>query len=179
MTWEIESFPDIGGNKNGEFALVGDLPSRVGIPLELAINAPDEVLADLARRGWRLRPALEVSKTTEDYRRYVQAATGEFSVAKSTYVQNNTGWFSDRTECFLAAGRPAVVQDTGWSHHLPTGSGLLSFRDTEEACAAVDELLSRPEAHEAAATELAREHFADDVVLPAFLARATAGPLKR
>ena len=177
MSWQIESFRDIGGNKNGEFALVGNLPGRVGIPLELAINAPDEVLGDLARRGWRLRPALEVSKTTEEYRRYVQGAMGELSVAKSTYVRNNTGWFSDRTECFLAAGRPAVVQDTGWSQHLPTGSGLFSFRDAEEACAAVDELLTRPDAHQSAATELAREHFADDIVLPAFLSRATADPV--
>jgi hypothetical protein len=179
MTWQIQSFADIGGNKNGEFAMVADLPRHVGIPLELAINAPDEVLADLARRGWRLRSALEVSSNVEDYRLYVQGATGELSVAKSTYVRNTTGWFSDRTECFLAAGRPAVVQDTGWSQHLPTGTGLLAFSDTDGACAGVDEVLTHPNAHQAGASELAREHFADDVVLPIFLSQAMANQVAR
>lgn len=179
MTWQIESFADVGGNKEDEFAIVADLPRHVGIPLELAINAPEEVLADLARRGWRLRPALEVSGDAERYRRYLQAATGELSVAKSTYVRNASGWFSDRTECFLAAGRPAVVQDTGWSQHLPSGSGLLAFSDTDAARGAVEALLARPEAHQAAAADLAREHFADDVVLPALLSRAMADPPAR
>ncbi|MBO0728610.1 MAG: hypothetical protein J2P57_05085 [Acidimicrobiaceae bacterium] len=176
MTWQIESFADIGGNKEGEFGLIGDLPGRVGIPLELAINAPDHVLVDLAQRGWRVRSAFEASSDVDVYRRYLQAASGELSVAKSTYVRNRSGWFSDRTECFLAAGRPAVVQDTGWSQHLPTRRGLFAFDDTEGACAAVDELLTRPEAHRTAASELAREYFADDVVLPALLSRAMVDP---
>ncbi|MBO0715114.1 MAG: hypothetical protein J2P59_10180, partial [Acidimicrobiales bacterium] len=176
MTWQIESFADIGGNKEGEFEIIADLPRHVGLPLELAINAPESVLSDLAGRGWRLRPALEVSSDIHQYRRYLQAATGELSVAKSTYVRNRSGWFSDRTECFLASGRPAVVQDTGWSEHLPTGCGLLAFSDTDEARGAVEDLLTRPAAHEAAAAEIAREHFADDVVLPRFLSRAMAGP---
>jgi hypothetical protein len=174
MTWEIESFVDIGGNKDTEFAIVADLPGQVDIPLELAINAPDDVLKDLARRGWRLRPAFEVSSEIGSYRRYLQGATGELSVAKSTYVHNASGWFSDRTECFLAAGRPAVVQDTGWSEHLPTGRGLFGFRTTDGARAGIESLLAHPDAHRQAAAELAREHFADDVVLPALLTQATA-----
>jgi hypothetical protein len=178
MTWVIESFRDIGGNKNSEFSVVSDLPRQVEIPLELAINATDEVLKELARRGWRLRPALEVSRTVTDYRHYLRGATGELSVAKSTYVRTASGWFSDRTACFLAAGRPTVVQDTGWSDHLPTGAGLFAFRDTEEARAGVESLLARPAAHEAAASELAREHFADDVVLPPLLARSMAKPAR-
>jgi hypothetical protein len=176
MTWEIESFVDIGGNKNSEFSIVSDLPRQVEIPLEVAINATDDVWKELTRRGWRLRPALEISSTVADYRHYLQQATGELSVAKSTYVRTASGWFSDRTECFLAAERPAVVQDTGWSAHLPTGAGLFAFRDSEEARAGVESLLSHPAAHRAAAGELAREHFADDVVLPALLARSMANP---
>jgi hypothetical protein len=178
MTWEIESFLDIGGNKNGEFAILADLPRQVGIPLEVAINAPDDVLGQLTRRGWRLRPAMEVSREAGDYRRYLQGASGELSVAKSTYVRTGSGWFSDRTECFLAAGRPAVVQDTGWSAHVPSGTGVIAFRDTEQARAGVESLLARPQAHRAAAREVAREHFADDVVLPLFLERAMVSPTR-
>jgi hypothetical protein len=179
MTWEIESFVDIGGNKNIEFGILADMPDRVPIPLELAINAPDEVLKDLVQRGWRVRPAFDVSSDVGDYRRYLQGATGELSVAKSTYVHSASGWFSDRTECFLAAGRPAVVQDTGWAEHLPTGVGLLGFRDADGACAGIESLLAHPVAHKKAAGELAREYFADDVVLASLITRATTAPSGR
>jgi hypothetical protein len=169
MTWEIESFADVGGNKDVEFPLIADLPRTVGIPLELAINAPASVRADLSRRGWRVRDAFEVSHDAPTYRRYLQEATGELSVAKSTYVRTSSGWFSDRTECYMAAGRPAVVQDTGWSAHLPLNEGLFAFRDSDEARAGIDALLSRPRHHGLAAAEVARAHFADDVVLPSLL----------
>jgi hypothetical protein len=166
MTWEIESFTDIGGNKSSEFAMIADLPGKVGVPLELAINAPDDVLAGLQALGWSVRDAFTVSRDIDVYRDYLAGALGELSVAKSTYVRTQSGWFSDRTECFLALGRPAIVQDTGWSAHIPAGSGLFAFRDADEARAAVELMLADPAAHSRAATELARAHFAHDVVLP-------------
>ena len=180
MTWEIESFLDIGGNKSSEFGLVADLPTRVGVPLELAINAPDAVLDELTARGWHLRDAFAVSHDTNAYRDYLSGALGELSVAKSTYVRTCSGWFSDRSECFLALGRPAIVQDTGWSAHLPSGRGLFAFRTEEQALAAIEALLTDPRGHAGAAAELARAHFASDVVLPPLLERAPSkAPARR
>jgi hypothetical protein len=115
-----------------------------------------------------------VSHSVDAYRDYLAAALGELSVAKSTYVRTASGWFSDRTECFLALGRPAVVQDTGWSSHLPSGLGLFAFRDADEAGAGVDAVLTNPVAHAGAASELARAVFAHDVVLPSLVDRAVS-----
>jgi hypothetical protein len=179
MTWRIESFPGIGGNKEQEFGAVADIPSRVRAPMEIAINGPGEALEEarrvLAAHKWDTADAFAVSRDAESYRRYIHSSLGEFSVAKSTYVRTNSGWFSDRTECYLASGRPAVVQDTGFSRHLPTGEGLLAFTDVDSAVAGIDAVLSDRARHDAAAAELARAHFSDDVVLPPLLERATAG----
>jgi hypothetical protein len=178
MTWEIESFRDIGGNKNAEFGMIADLPKQVDIPLELAINAPPQTLDELRARGWQVRDAFAVSHNTEVYRDYLASAAGEFSVAKSTYVRTASGWFSDRTACFLALGRPAVVEETGWSAHVPVGEGLFAFRDSDEARTAIECLLADPGRHARAATELARAHFAHDVVLPPLVERAVSKPAK-
>jgi hypothetical protein len=151
----------------------------VDVPLELAINAPNETLRGLASLGWSVRDAFTVSRDLDVYRAYLSGVLGELSVAKSTYVRSRSGWFSDRTECFLALGRPAVVQDTGWTEHLPSGHGLFAFRDAEEAKGAVDALLTNPRANARAATELARAHFAHDVVLPPLLERATSAVATR
>ena len=174
MTWEIESFRDIGGNKNSEFGMIADLPQQVDIPLELAVNAPPPTLDELRARGWRVRDAFVVSRNIGAYRDYLASAAGEFSVAKSTYVRTRSGWFSDRTECFLALGRPAIVQETGWSAHVPAGEGLFAFRDADEARDAIEHLLADPRRHARAATELARAHFAHDVVLPPLVERAVS-----
>jgi hypothetical protein len=174
MTWEIESFLDVGGNKNSEFGVIAGLPTAVDVPLELAINAPDEVLDELRVRGWALRDAFTVSHDTDVYRDYLAGVLGELSVAKSTYVRTRSGWFSDRTECFLALARPAIVQDTGWSAHLPTGDGLFAFATADEARAGIEAVLADPPAHARAAAEIARSHFAHDVVLPALLDRAVS-----
>jgi hypothetical protein len=174
MTWEIESFRDVGGNKNAEFGEIADLPASVDIPLELAINAPSGILDELTARGWNLRDAFAVSQNLDVYREYLAGVLGELSVAKSTYVRTHSGWFSDRTECFLALGRPAIVQETGWSAHVPAGRGLFAFRDADEARGAIEAVLADPNAHARAATELAREHFAHDVVLPPLLEQATS-----
>jgi hypothetical protein len=173
MTWTIKSFEDVGGNKDQEFLKVLQLPSQAGVPLELAVNGPREFLS---RHGWRCRDAYPATHNPAAYRDYVRTSLGEFSVAKHTYVRTNSGWFSDRTECYLAAGRPAVVQDTGFSAHLPAGEGLLAYRTADEARAGLEAVLADYPRHARAAGEVARAHFAADVVLPPLLERATAAP---
>jgi hypothetical protein len=173
MTWRIKSFEDIGGNKDQELARIVDLPRRVPIPLELALTGPLELLR---AHGWHCRDAFPVSRTLDAYRDYIRSSRGEFSVAKHTYVRTNCGWFSDRTECYLASGRPAVVQDTGFSAHLPTGEGLIAYRTLEEAQAGLEAVQTDYERHARAAQEIARAHFATDVVLPRLLEQATAAP---
>jgi hypothetical protein len=95
-------------------------------------------------------------------------------VAKHAYVSRRSGWFSDRTACYLAAGRPAIVQDTGWSAHLSEGTGLVGFATVDEALAALARLESDYDAHARAAREIALEHFDASRVLPALLEKAFA-----
>jgi hypothetical protein len=176
MTWKTKSFEDIGGNKDREFRKVLDLPSRTDVPVELAVAGPQGLLR---RHGWSCRDAFEVSHDLASYRDYVRTSRGEFSVAKHTYVRTNSGWFSDRTECYLASGRPAVVQDTGFSAHLPTGEGLFAYRTADEAVAGLEAVVRDYPRHARAAREVALAHFAAEVVLPPLLERATAGPAPR
>jgi hypothetical protein len=112
---------------------------------------------------------MEVSRSLDDYRAFVQHSKAEFGVAKHTYVQTRSGWFSDRTECYLASGRPAVVQDTGWSAHLPAGEGLLAFSTPEDALAGIDAVNSDYGRHSTRAREIAAAHFDANVVLPRLL----------
>jgi hypothetical protein len=110
MTWQIESFTDVGGNKDQEFLKFIDLPSRTPQRFQLAVNGPRRLLDE---HGWATVDAMAVSRTPWDYRRFIHASRAELGVAKHTYVTTRSGWFSDRTACYLAAGRPALVQDTG------------------------------------------------------------------
>jgi hypothetical protein len=114
---------------------------------------------------------MAASRTPEAYRQFVQGSKAEFGVAKHAYVSRRSGWFSDRTECYLAAGRPAVVQDTGWSAHLPHDAGLLPFSTPEEAVDAVASVEREYARHARRASAIAREHFDASVVLPSLLAR--------
>ena len=153
MNWRIKSFEDIGGNKDQEFDTVLDLPGRIRTPLELAISGPAP-LELLRGHGWHCREAFPVSRTLDTYRDYVRGSLGEFSVAKHTYVRTNSGWFSDRTECYLASGA-AVVQDTGFSAHLPTGEGLIAYTSLEEAVAGLEVVTCDYPRHSRAAREVA------------------------
>jgi len=156
MTWQIESFTDVGGNKDQEFIKYIDLPKRTPQPFELAINGPRTLLEE---HGWSTVDAMSVSRTLWDYRDFIQRSKAEFGVAKHTYVATRSGWFSDRTECYLASGRPALVQDTGWSAHLPAGDGLLAFSSPDEALAGIERINSAYPRHAERAREIAREHF--------------------
>src|SRR5262249_5004444 len=152
MTWQIESFTDVGGNKDQEFVKYLDLPSRTSQRFELAINGPQQLLRE---HGWETVDAMGVSRTLWDYRSFVQSSKAEFGVAKHTYVSTRSGWFSDRTECYLASGRPAIVQDTGWSAHLPHGEGLLAFSTPEEAASGIDRINTEYKRQATRASEIA------------------------
>jgi len=171
MTWKIESFPDTVGNKDVEFLKFIDLPSRTTQPFELAINGPQTFLRE---HGWDTVDAMNVSRTPWEYRDFIHRSKAEFGVAKHTYVAHRTGWFSDRTECYLASGRPALVQDTGWIAHLPAGDGLLAFSTPEEALAGIDRINADYAHHARCAAEIAREHFDAARILPQLLATACA-----
>ena len=171
MTWQIESFTDVGGNKDQEFVRFIDLPSRTSQPFELAINGPQKLLHEY---GWQTVDAMHVSRTPWAYRDFIQSSKAEFGVAKHTYVVNRSGWFSDRTECYLAAGRPALVQDTGWTAHLPSREGLLAFSTLDEAIAGIDRINAAYSTHAGRAREIAREHFDARAVLPGLIETACA-----
>jgi hypothetical protein len=140
-----------------------DPRSGPAIQFRLAVNGPQALLRE---HGWDTVDAMAVSRSLWDYRKFIQGSKGEFGVAKHAYVANRSGWFSDRTECYLAAGRPAVVQDTGWSAHLPTGIGLLPFSTPDEAIDALTRVSADWATHSRRASEIAREHFDASVILP-------------
>jgi len=157
--------------KADEFKRIVDLPHHVAVPLELCLFIhPDEAdRIDLERSGWRLVSPRLHAATPDSYRDYIFASRGEFTVVKHGYAAGRTGWFSDRSACYLAAGRPVIVQDTGIGRYLPTGLGLLTFTDTEDAAAAIDAVESNYNRHAAAAAAFAREFLDSDIVLGRFL----------
>ncbi len=125
----------------------------------------------LRGHGWRCRDAFSVSHDLNAYRDYLRSSLGEFGVAKHTYVEMNTGSLSDRTESYLASGRPAVVQDIGFSAHLPTGEGLFAYRTAEEAVEGLEEILADYKRHSRAARDLAVTYFDGRRVLTDLLER--------
>jgi hypothetical protein len=161
------------GQKNEEFLRISDLPNRTSETLEIAVSGIDSRDSQqLLAGGWSIREAAEVSTEPEAYSAYITGSLGELSVAKNAYVKTRSGWFSDRSVCYLAAGRPVILQDTGFCDRLPTGRGLFSFSTMQEAVCCIEEVLSDYGAHRRAASEIARQFFAHDVVLPRLLEAA-------
>lgn len=153
-------------SKHVNFLKFLDLPRHTPQSLELAVETGDEtVRAELAARGWRLADARARSATVEGYRDYIHASRGEFTVAKDIYVRPRTGWFSDRSVCYLAAGKPVVTQDTGFGKFIPTGNGLFAFTTLEEAVSALATINADYVRHAHAAREIAETYFAADTVL--------------
>ena len=152
-----------------------DVPERTRVPLELAVclaDCQEEYRWLMEPKGWRLREAWDVSSTPEAYRAYIQRSRGEFSCAKPAYVSLETAWVSDRTLCYLASGKPAVVQHTGPSRMLPDNDGLFRFRTVDEAAAALDAAEADYDRHSRQARALAEEHFDATRVVTRVLERA-------
>ncbi|CAM8638669.1 hypothetical protein MCEMIH22_00944 [Candidatus Methylacidiphilaceae bacterium] len=156
--WEGRTY----GQKNLEFNRFRDLPSKTNIPLRLAMGLGvdgQRPAQELRQIGWDLVEPQEVVPDHRAYRSFLTNSRGEWSVAKHGYVKGRTGWFSCRTACYLAAGRPAVVQETGWSHHLPSDRGVLPFTTVEEAAEGLGKVTRNYSEHSKAAREIALEFF--------------------
>jgi hypothetical protein len=180
------------GQKDIEFRRFLELPSKVQTAsLELALgktqhldwetnnsgarSAGEEIMRHhpawtthdlLAHFGWHLADPLEVCPDLHSYRRYIQGSRGEWAVAKNGYVVGQPGWFSDRSACYLASGRPVIVQDTGFASVLPVGEGILTFCTQEEAVGAIQEIEGNYARHALAARTIAEDYFDSRAVLP-------------
>jgi len=162
------------GAKDLEFPKFIDLPRRVSVPVEIAANqhAPRPLLDE---HGWRVRDALDVSSTFDQFCEYIRSSRGEFSVCKNGFVATRSGWVGDRIGACLACGRPVVMQDTGFGERLPCGEGLFAVRDLDEAVAAIERIEADPERHRSAARAIAETHFEARTVLEPMLAELGVG----
>jgi hypothetical protein len=164
---------EIGGRtlglKHHEFRRFVELPEQVAdARFELALDIDPADAADrdaLAAHGWSVVSARGVAASPDGFRSYVRESSGEFSVAQPAYVETGSGWFSDRTAAYLAAGRPALVQDTGVGPPLAAEEGLLTFSTPDEAMQRARRLAADPASHAQAARAFAERHLDSDLVL--------------
>jgi hypothetical protein len=174
-SWNGRSY----GVKAHEFRRFLPLAHEVDARFELALDIHPGDGADIERlgeHGWRLLDPVAAAGGTQQFRRFVQGSGAEFSPAQGIYVHTSSGWFSDRTVRYLASGRPALVQDTGFAEHLPTGEGLLTFRTLAEARDGARRLLADPDRHRAAARRIAEEHFSCEHAIAPLLEEAGVAP---
>jgi hypothetical protein len=156
------------GLKCHEFRKFFALPQRVKQTCEVALQihpADKKDLDALRAHGWRVIEPQTVAQDCDSFRSYIQNSSAEFSPAQGIYVETNSGWFSDRTVRYLASGRPALVQETGFGQHIKTGAGLLSFCNLEEAVAGAEKISRDYEFHCRAAREIAEEFFDADKII--------------
>jgi hypothetical protein len=157
------------GQKDVEFGKFMALPRRTIVPLEIAVSGKSLPTAQLREAGWHLRNAHEVTRSFGSYAEYIRTSKGEFSVCKHVFVATNSGWFSDRSAAYLASSRPVVLQDTGFSEHLPCGRGLFAVRTVDEAAAAIEEINRNYARHATWARDIAVEFLDTPKVLGRFL----------
>jgi hypothetical protein len=166
MQWEsyapVEYGGKIYGMKSMSFGPYRDLPRRTETSFELAIGNPP---AELERCGWGVRNPLEVTRDPWTYQSFIMESKAEFSVAKHGYVVSRSGWFSERSACYLASGRPVLVQDTGFSEWLPPGRGVIAFEIPDQALEGIKEINSRYEFHCRSARDIAEAYFDSGKVL--------------
>jgi hypothetical protein len=183
MNWTsynaVEFRGETYGQKDQEFRKFVDLPAAVSPAImELAVNAgrtkrtPHDLLM---HRGWRIVSPSEVCADLDGYRAYIQSSHAEWSVAKQAYVAGGSGWFSCRSACYLAAGRPVVVQDTSFSPPIPAGEGVVAFSSLDEAAAGIRDVVSRYERHARVARDIAETYFDARRVLSTVVETAMAG----
>jgi hypothetical protein len=147
-------------SKHLEFLKVLALPQRTTQEFSLALAIDDPAAVRLLKaHGWEVEDAYDASKTLESYREYIWRSRGEFTVAKDMNVRLRSGWFSERSAAYLAAGKPVITQETGFSKFLPTGMGLYAFRVLDDIPPAVEAINSDYQKHSNAAKEIAAEYF--------------------
>jgi hypothetical protein len=189
LEWKGETYT---WSKHHQFLKFFDLPGRTTQPLELALalhgnwekgekawrphhKDDTEAIRLLTSYGWRIINGLSLSTNILSYRDYITGSRGEFTVAKDQNVRLRSGWFSDRSACYLAGGRPVITQDTGFGKFLPTGEGLFAFNTMEDILAAFEAINSDYKRHSQAARKIAAEHFSADRVLRKLLQDAGLG----
>jgi hypothetical protein len=201
----LDRWPAAGGPGDGSFTSVGnwrgygsvehdgvhygqrvhsmrplmELPRRTDAPFRLALAIHPEERPDLEAldaHGWELVDPVEAAGTPDRYEGFIQRSTAELGIAKSGYVLSHSGWFSDRSACYLASGRPVLAQETGFSRFLPAGEGLLAFGTLDEAVAGVEAIRSGYARHARRARELAEDLLDSDRVLEQLLERLAATP---
>jgi hypothetical protein len=160
------------GNKDKEFPKFLELPRTTEQRFCIALTGGFP--KDLSQYGWEVRPGWVASFTPSSYYNFIQNSRAEFSVAKHGYVISNSGWFSDRSVCYLASGRPVLVQDTGQGDWLPIGEGIVTFRNFSEALKGIETINADYNHHRRAARALAEQYFEADKVLAALLEKAMA-----
>lgn len=174
MRWDGFRDAEYKGVKYGQKDLIFpqyfDLPKRTGQLFRIAINGPDIP----PEYGWTCIPGEKATQTPFTYRDFIQKSRAEFGVAKHGYVEMRSGWFSDRSICYLASGKPVLVQDTGLDNEIPLGKGLVTFKDLNSAIQGVHSINADYKAQQYAARKMAEEYFATDKVLPALLRDALA-----
>ncbi len=171
IRWQGETYL---WSKSLEFLKYQSVPALAGVQVEMATDIPDPAVADaFGAHGWHLTLPHRLSIGTDDYRSYIQRSRGEFTVAKDQYVRLRTGWFSDRSACYLAAGRPVITQETGFSEVFgqPDG-GVIGYSTIEEAVEALRRVEADYPAHARQAKEVAREWFEGEKVMKSLLERA-------
>jgi hypothetical protein len=178
---DVQYRGDWYGSKHREFERFAELPRRAGQELEVALRRYDDedpTIRRLRSNGWAITDTSEVAGV-DSYRDFIGKSRAEIGIAKHAYVAARSGWFSDRSAHYLASGKPVLAQSTGFERCLPTGNGLLTFSDLDEAVAGVEAINGRYVAHCQAARELAREHLDHRKVIPRMLELATAGARQR
>jgi hypothetical protein len=159
-------------SKDREFEKFIDLPKRRATPFELAVGVDEKTRRRLEKNKWHVTDPVKLSSDMKSYHEFIVKSRGEFTVAKDQNIRLRSGWFSDRSACYLAASRPVINQDTAFGSYLPTGKGLFAFRTMDDILAAVDEIESDYEGNCRAAREIAAEHFAAEKVLGSLMQRA-------
>jgi hypothetical protein len=147
-------------SKHHEFLKFLELPRRTAQEFSLALAIDDPATVQMLQRyGWRVEDAYQVSETLESYRAYIWGSRGELTVAKDMNVRLRSGWFSERSACYLAAGKPVITQETAFSKSIPTGLGLYAFQKLEDIPPAIEAINSDYPRHSQAAKEIAAEYF--------------------
>ena len=158
------------GHKSMEFDKFLTLPRNVDVPMEIAVSgllSPKR--EELLKNNWRIISSQEVTFTVDTFRKYLSSCRGEFSVVKNMYQATDSGWFSDKSAAFMASGRPVILQETGFSDHLPVGEGLFAVENIEEAAEAIETVEGNYAFHSDKAYELAAEYLDTGKVLSKFL----------
>jgi len=183
LEWNGETYT---WSKHHQFLKFLDLPGRTSQPLELALAVQErweegeetwvpqhendvEAIRLLTTNGWRITNGLRLSTNIFSYRDYIVGSRGEFTVAKDQYARLRSGWFSDRSACYLAAGHPVVTQDTGFGNFIPTGEGLFAFETLDDILAGFEAINSDYERHSRAARAIADQYLRAETVLTRLL----------